>query len=69
MRFQEDIAQHKAQTKPCYVSENEQLRESIISDLYLLQDVLVFGTKEQQIKGTITGIQKLRQYQKAILNY
>lgn len=59
----------KVQIKPCFVPENEQLQNSLISDLTLSRDVLVFGTKEQQIEATKTMIQKLRQYQKTILNY
>lgn len=59
----------KVQIKPYFVPENEQLQNSLISDLTLSRDVLVFGTKEQQIEATKTMIQKLRQYQKTILNY
>ena len=64
--FNED---KKVQLKPCFVPEDEQLQNSLISDLHLLQDVLVFGTKDQQIDATKTIIEKARQYQRSILNY
>ena len=50
--------------------DTTQLRKSITADIDMLNAVLAKTSEKQtQIEATITLLQKVRQYQKAILNY